>query len=156
MPFFVTKQRNWPDGELVVQIMRGRSFDCVGAGHIGDVGECEYLDPTEAVAAAKQAAGDWHQCEGIEYGPISKPGQLYMEFAHKDDEDEYRELEDWAKFQLESLPKCDHCGELLGKTVYTNHFHGDGEKFCSDYCAEEYFHPPEDSEEEDDELLDAA
>lgn len=155
MPFFVTRQRNWPDGEHVIQIMRGRTFDCVGAGHIGDVGECEYQDPTEAVHAAKLAAGDWPKCEGIEYGPISKPGQLYMEFARKDTERDYQDLDGWAQSELEHLPKCEHCGELLGKTVYVNHFQGDDEKFCSSYCAEEYFRPSDD-EEEDDELLSAA
>ncbi len=37
----------------------------------------------------------------------------------------------------ESLPKCDKCGEVLGKDRYSNEDYCADEAFCSQYCCEE-------------------
>jgi len=63
------------------------------------------------------------------------------------------ELRAKAKEFDESLPRCAHCGDILGKERFGMiHMHQDEYDCCSEYCAEQHYAFPEedDDEEEDD------
>ena len=67
------------------------------------------------------------------------------------------ELRQWAVEHDEKLPKCDHCGEIIGRETYINsESEWTGFKFCSESCAdhdywERRMHEEAEREESDDE-----
>ena len=137
--FNVTRQCQWPEGTLMVEVCAG-SLDYANPGMLtprfASLGEgCEFSDPREAVNAAVQIRDAWkrEQEAGAEillgYGAT---GGMTMPFDACSDED----ARAWADDAWEKLPKCDHCGEALGAPRDRYRLlDGDGE-FCSDSCAE--------------------
>ena len=60
------------------------------------------------------------------------------------------ELRQWAVEHDEKLPKCDHCGEIIGRETYTNsESEWTGFKFCSEYCAEMNMSHEEEDDDDD-------
>ena len=134
----VTRQRQWPDGDFVVEISSG-GFDLVNPGALvskyAGEGE-EYLSLVEAVEKAIKIAQQWQKDkpkEEILIG-IGATGGYTMPFDGMElTEETFEDLRKQAKEHDDRLPKCDRCGEILGDTYYTM----DDNKYCREYCLEE-------------------
>lgn len=106
-------------------------------------GEGEYDDPREALLAAievrKTLQAD-HPDEEIE-----------IAFGHFDmvegEPQDMEELKAEIEKHYESLPKCDHCGNII-EDKYTIIGDPDFGQFCSEFCAEEAFIENEEQTEE--------
>ena len=145
----VTRQRQWPDGKLVVEISSGNiNYTNPGALVAKYRGEMEeYTDPREAVAAAIGIANAWQaDCPKetilIDHGAT---GGMTMPFDGQPlTEETFKDLRDWAEETWLKLDKCDQCGEILGDERYGE----EGEyNCCSTYCAEVYYAPVDEDEE---------
>ncbi len=133
MPYTVTRQLQWPDGTPVVEISAGgmdyTNPDALSAKYPGEFETFD--DPEEAAQAALQILALWRADGQPEAQPAyGATGGMTMPFDPCTEE----ELREWARKTKERLPKCDRCGEPLPKHPYI-HLDLDGEKFCSEYCA---------------------
>ncbi len=138
--WFVSRQRNWPDGDLVVEIAAG-GLDYSNPGMLvskySGEGQ-EYTDPREAVEAAIKIATAWRKDApkeeiGIAHGST---GGWTMPFEGEPLTDEtFKELREWADAAWESQPKCDVCGGLREET-YTLTEDPEAGHFCSENCAD--------------------
>lgn len=156
MKFFVSRQCEYPDGDNVVEIATG-GLDYANPGMLGprwaSLGEGqEFTDPREAVEAAINVRDQWqkllqHNGElpdiDISFGST---GGFTLPLPRMSDD----ELKEKADKLYEKLPKCDECGELLGKETYTHDYAMNDEKFCRTYCAEKNYNSHISSETEDD------
>lgn len=149
--FTVTRQNQWPDGDLVVEISEG-GLDYCNPGALSEryPGEFEqFEDPREAVETAIKIGEAWKKDKpdeeiGIAHGST---GGMTMPFSGEElSEDVFSELREWAKQEWESLEKCAHCGEILGKERYGCHEIGEYD-CCSEYCADEHYFSEVDEEE---------
>jgi hypothetical protein len=139
----VTRQSQWPEGTLCVEISRGDINYSNPGMLVGSYpGEgAEFNDPREAVQTAIEIAQAWQKdCPkekiGIAHGAT---GGYTMPFEGEElTEETFKGLREWAEKEWEELPKCDHCGGLVGKQFYTSPDHGDDFKFCREYCVEEW------------------
>jgi hypothetical protein len=145
----VTRQRQWPDGDLVVEISAG-SGDYTNPGALVERynGEFEeFADPREAVSTAIAIAQAWQKDQpdeeiGIAHGAT---GGYTMPFSGEPlTEEVFADLRAWAEKQYEKLPKCDQCGEVMGKERYRV-FDYDDFEFCREYCAEKFAEANDDS-----------
>ena len=137
--YIVTRQCQWPTGELVVEISTG-GWDYINPDALVEKypGEfVEFNDPREAVEAAIAIAKAWQKDEpgkniGIAAGYT---GGYTMPFEPQSIE----ELKRWADEEYAQLPKCGHCGKPVpeGKGYY---IHGLNDVFCSESCASEVFY----------------
>ena len=95
-----------------------------------------YTNPVEAVEAAIEIAKAWKRdCPNLKINIASGyTGGNTMPFEPST----RKELRDWAKKLYETLPKCSHCGELIEGESYSLADYPD-EKFCREYCAEEFY-----------------
>jgi hypothetical protein len=136
--YFVSRQCYWgvdTDDQNVVEIASGgldyANPDMLVEKYAGE-GQ-EYKDPREALEAALSIAKQWKQ---------DKP-ELVINIAHgftggytmpfePDSEDQ---LKAWAQEIYESLKKCDHCGDVMGKEVWHVTDDPDLGDFCSENCA---------------------
>ena len=121
MPYYVSRQCYWPDGDLVVEIAGG-GLDYANADMLTTLwpasGEGqEYDDPRAALQAAIQVRHLWQMVEPDETVRIEVgfTGGYTMPFCEYPN-DEY--LVEWAKQEYDSLPKCDRCGDLLDGDNY--------------------------------------
>ena len=133
MKYFVSRQKYWPTGELVVEVAVGglnyANPDMLVPEFPGE-GE-EYRDPREAVTAAIKIADAWKAAYGgtdIEVRTGFTHG-----FTAPFESGSYDEARAWAQRQYEQLEKCEGCGGLFNDERYTDSF-GEG-KFCSEWCA---------------------
>lgn len=148
MKFFVSRQCYWPDGTNMVEIAKG-GLDYANADMLvpkfTQLGEGkEFNDPREAVEAALQVRDAWKQvAEDDVLVDMGFTHGFTIPFDGSDDET----LRKAAEALYEKLPKCAHCGELLGKQRYGCH---DLNEFdcCSEYCAEMRYATPEDEDVE--------
>jgi hypothetical protein len=135
--FTVTRQRQFPDGENVVEVSAG-SFDyvnpdCLVAKYAGEFEE--YKDPREAVEVAIQIVQDWRKdAKGkrISIGVGCTMG-MTMPFSP----DTFRGARDWAKQAYAKLPKCTGCNDPMPDNE-RNYWHAndwDGLEYCSKHCA---------------------
>jgi hypothetical protein len=139
MPWFVSRQKYWPDGDLVVEIASGgRDYanpDMLSPKYAGE-GE-EYNDPREALDVALEIRDAWiSDCKEevrVEHGFT---GGATMPFCSEPDDSELRE---WASAAYEKLPKCDRCGELIEGYGYGPPDFDPDLRFCREYCAEKYY-----------------
>lgn len=134
--YTVTRQSQWPSGDKVVEVSAG-GFDYSNPDALvtkfARLGEGEtFISPVKAVEAAIEVCEAWRTngCPEAQIG-YGATGGMTMPF----DACTYEEARAWAAEREASLPKCDRCGELLGKERYT--VPGlDDQAFCREYCAE--------------------
>lgn len=141
--WFVSRQSYWgvdPEDQYCVEIAFGgldyANSDMLASKYVGE-GET-FSDPREAVKAAMSVRDAWQADRPditirIDYGCT---GGDTMPFLDNPSDDE---LKQWAESKWEALPKCERCGEVLGRTTYTHMLNHDGDQFCSEYCAEEAY-----------------
>lgn len=150
----VTRQLQWPDGALVVEISQGgidyTNPDALTARYPGEFEEFE--DPREAVKVAIEIATCWqkdHPSDQILIDHGATAG-MTMPFDGLELIDENLvTLKTWAEEEVAKLPKCDKCGEVIfGDPITLVEF--DDWKFCREYCAEEW-HAEQFAEEDDEE-----
>lgn len=132
--YYVSRQRYWPEGNLMVEIAMGgldmanpdmmiTKFSSLGEGK-------EYRDPIKAVEAGIRILNAWREAnpeEEINIGYGFTAGNT-IPFEPSTIE----ELEAWAQKKYDEAPKCMCCGEL----EELNFTHDLGGDFCSQYCAE--------------------
>lgn len=134
MGYFVSRQKYWPDGQLVVEI----SAD--GPDHSGPdmlvpkfPGEgVNYEDPREAVKNAISIAQAWQRLEEEHVFIAAGYGAdiVRLEPVSLD------ALSAWAEQEYEGLEKCASCGDILpDRRDCWYHFLSD-DVFCSHSCAD--------------------
>jgi len=133
MKYFVSRQKYWSTGDLVVEVaVGGRDYanpDMIVPQYPGEAEE--YQDPRKAVAAAIKIADVWKVASG--HPEIEVRTGFTHGFTAPFESVSYEEAQVWAQKQYEQLEKCEACGVLMEEGWYTNSF-GDG-KFCSERCA---------------------
>lgn len=148
MKIYVSRQRYWPDGDLLVELALG-GLDYSNPGMMGakyrNLGEGqEYTDPREAVEAGLAILKAWRLDapeEDIQIGHGNTFG-FTMPFSGESED----KLKSWADKIYDSLPKCAQCSDLLGKEKYGCHETGEYE-CCSERCAEKYYYQELDDEQ---------
>ena len=136
--FFVSRQSYWgveeEDGTVVEIAFGGCDFAnpdmlSVKWPRLGE-GQ-EFSDPREAVEAAIKVCDAWRKA-GCPQAKIAmgSTGGCTIPFETK----EYGEARARAEVIWEKLPKCDECGEVLGKECFSHDLCDD--QFCSEACAE--------------------
>jgi len=139
MNIYVSRQISWPDGFRYVEIETGGpDMASPGelAGRLG--GEGEYTDPREAVEAAIALWETWQAVEPYSAIGISLGTTLGGVCVHDPDmQPDLDALRAWAEERYEDMPKCDRCGDPLGKETWTlpDYDYAD-ERFCSENCAD--------------------
>ncbi len=143
--YVVTRQRQWPEGELVVEISEG-GIDYTNPDALSAKFEREFeeiMDPREAVEVAINIAEDWQasldknlktnkerKMVGIAHGAT---GGFTMPFEPTETE----ELIKWAEETYRKLPKCDECGGILpDERERFICVEWSEREFCSERCAE--------------------
>lgn len=145
--YTVTRQRQFPDGDNVVEISEGgidyTNPDALGAKYKGEFQEFE--DPREAVSIAIEICRQWRQdSEPKAKLGIGATGGYTMPF----DSTTFKDARNWADEIWEKLEKCPACGivmedakewwnagEWIGDEFLPNEDFG---KYCSEYCAEKH------------------
>lgn len=136
MPYFVSRQHYWPDGNLIVEVASGgldyANPDMLVAKY-QRLGEGEtYDDPREAVQAAIAVARAWRLDSGKK---IAIGTGCTMGFTMPFEASSQKEALAWADRVYAKLPKCDGCDGLMGKESWSAN-EWDGQKFCSESCAQ--------------------
>ena len=133
MKYFVSRQKYWPHGDLVVEVATGgRDYsnpDMLVPKFPGEASE--HHDPREAVSVAIRIADAWK----VESGRTDievRTGYTHG-FTAPFENGSYEDARQWAQKQYEQLEKCEACGSLIEDDWYTDSF-GEG-KFCSEWCA---------------------
>ncbi len=130
----VTRQIQWPEGGPVVEVSAGGIDYCNPDALVQQYpGEFEeFTDPREAVKVAIEICRAWrHGGEKKACVGIGATGGMTMPFEGTT----FKAAEDWAVETVNSMEKCEFCGELLPEEYWVDEF-GDG-KFCSEVCAVE-------------------
>lgn len=153
--WIVTRQRQWPDGDLVVEISYG-GYDYTNPGQLVRKydGECEeFADPREAVETGIRVAQAW-QNDTAEEVCIGRGFTMGCTLPFDGDpltEETFREYREWAAAEAEQLPKCDHCGGIIESAWVLPER---DEEFCSENCADlawEYMQEDEEDAEPEEE-----
>jgi hypothetical protein len=133
--FTVTRQRQFPDGENVVEVSAGgldyTNPDALGAKYAGEFEE--FADPREAVETAIQIVRDWRKDSRsrVSIGVGSTLG-MTLPFSP----DTFAHARAWAKQAWESLEKCAGCGKPLPDSRKRWHeIDWDGLEYCCESCA---------------------
>lgn len=150
MKFFVSRQLEWPDGNLLVEVAVG-GLDYCNPGMLGvrwkELGEGqEFENPVEAAEAAIKIRNAWKavEVEEIEIA-FGATGGMTLSLPRM------RDTELLAKAQevYEGLPKCAECSGLLGEEKWAHELVVDDERFCREFCCDEnYAKMSRDNEEE--------
>lgn len=157
MQFTVTRQRQWPEGKLVVEISKG-GFDYVNPDMLvvqyPRLGEGEtFTGMIPAVAAGIAIAKAWKEAKpkediGIAVG-FTHGCTLPFDGEELTAEVEAALLAEADRYDAE-LPKCAHCGDILGDELWGPHWqHPDERDCCSENCAEMHYNQPDEDEEYD-------
>jgi hypothetical protein len=155
--FVVTRQCYWPSGENVVEIAQGGLDYCnpnaLAARYPGEF--YEFTSLVEAVETAVSIAEAWKQDTKDPIGiALGYTHGMTMPFEGQPaNEEAYSDLREKAKKFDEGRPRCSVCGELLEEETYSHEF-SDGERFCSDTCADKDYHNIVGNSEEDEEDID--
>ena len=131
--YCVTKQVQWPDGDMVVEVSIG-DFNYCNPGAMGDIEEFEFA--VDAAQRAIELQEEWqqeHPDEEVFVG-YGYTGGNTMPF----DPDEPEELLAWAKQRDDTLPCCDQCGTKISDEKNTFRLPDEDAVFCQEYCAEQY------------------
>lgn len=157
----ITRQRQWPDGNNVVEVSRG-GIDYTNPDALGKLfkGEFEEIaDPREAIRTAIGIAKAWQLREPdtkieIATGYTAGMTMPFSGEAVRLENGEWNEplfdaLQDKADEEYEKCPKCDHCGEILGKHQVT--WNEDSSwKFCDTGCIERWIEQQEREQADED------
>lgn len=139
MPFYVTRQRSWPDGTLYVEVESGgadsSSPGMLVAKYPGEMRE--YDNPQDAAKAAIEIRRLWQADEPDESILIAMGttggGLVVQDPADYSD----RHVMEWADRALDDMEQCPHCGERVEELEWANpNSEWSGDKFCSERCAE--------------------
>lgn len=142
----VTRQSQWPDCDPVVEISSG-GLDYTNPDALVEKypGEFEtFRDPREAAAAALEICRLW-RLDGEVAAKVGIGATCGMTMPFDSCED--AEVEKWGLGVYETLEKCSACGEIVegleewylaGHCYPDGEFipYDDGEKYCSQHCAE--------------------
>ncbi len=133
--YTVTRQRQFPDGEQVVEVSSGgldyTNPDALGAKYAGEFEE--FADPREAVEKAIEIVRAWRKDSRskVSIGVGSTHG-MTLPFSPET----FAHARAWAKKVWESLPKCAGCGEPLPeKRERWTANDWDGLESCGERCA---------------------
>ena len=143
--FTVTRQLQWPDGTPIVELSQGgmdyTNPDALSPKYDGEM--AEYESPVEACEAAIAICKEWRQ-DGEQDAAVAYGGTGGMTMPFE--ACEFDNITAWAKQAEAELEKCAACGEIMADRTewylagqYTdNDFYpyDDGEKYCSESCAE--------------------
>ena len=131
--YCVTKQVQWPDGDMVVEVSIG-DFNYCNPGAMGDIEEFEFA--VEAAQRAIELQKKWQEHNPGEEVFVGHgyTGGHTMPF----DPEEPEELLDWAKQRDDALPCCDQCGTKITDEKNTFRLPDEDAVFCQEYCAEQY------------------
>jgi hypothetical protein len=141
--YFVSRQAYWgvePEDAYIVEVAIG-GCDYANADMLTcrwpSLGEGrEFSNPIEAVDAAIEICNAWRKdgCITAHVG-YGATGGGTMPF----DPLSYDNARTLAQAAYDKLPKCDQCGELLGKETFTHPWAMNDEKYCREYCAEKAY-----------------
>jgi len=137
----VTRQCQWPDGDLVVEVSEGGlDYTNPGALCARYEGEFETFDSkVEAVTTAIKIAKAWQIDSPDEEIEIATGGTMgfTMPFPGEPLNDEiFAGMLQEAQEVDDALPKCDHCATILGRDKWKNENSSwSGCVFCSENCA---------------------
>lgn len=152
--FVVTRQCYWSNGEYVVEIAQGGlnycNPDALASRYPGEFSEFTSL--VEAAETAISIAEAWKQDTKDPIGiALGCTHGMTMPFEDQPaGEKAYAALREQAKKFDENRPRCPVCGDLLEEETYSHDF-SDGERFCSDTCADRDYHNIVGASEEDEE-----
>jgi len=132
--FYVSRQVVWPDGNRVVEVV-SPGMDHAGpdmlVDHFKSLGEGkEFADPREALEAALAVRDAWQAKSTAE-----DEDTVQVNFMGHDEETD-EELHAIAETMFEKMPKCDNCGDPLGRERDQYKNRETGEKYCSENCAQ--------------------
>ncbi|MEA3427845.1 MAG: hypothetical protein U9Q84_01215 [Thermodesulfobacteriota bacterium] len=139
MSYIVTRQMQWPYGQLVVEISEGGwdyvNPDALSAKYPGEFEE--YKDPREALKTAIKIVKAWKKDKpeakiGIATGYT---GGYTMPFEPQS----LKELNQWAQEEASRLPKCARCGKILESIDSDLYIDDSDDLFCSAFCADETY-----------------
>lgn len=142
MPWTVTKQFSWPDGNLIVEISSGGidfcNPDALWQKYPGEFEDFE--DPREAVETAIKIAKYWQSDLPDETIYIGRgaTGGMTMPFDPLPlEEGVFLGLRQWADERYAKLPKCDECWGILPEDPHKCwKIHTWPELFCSECCCD--------------------
>jgi len=126
--YFVSRQHYWPDGRRVVEVaIGGRASanpDMIAPRYPGEAED--YTDPREAVEAAISIARAWRSetSDRTIRVAIGATGGMTMPLEGTT----FSGARAWAAAEYERRPKCDRCGDVLGRQSYTL---GDRDEPCA-------------------------
>jgi len=131
--YTVTRQLQFPNGTPVVEVSLGgidyTNPDALSEKYPGEFEE--FNNPVEAVEAVIGICRAWRK-DGT---PKARVGIGYTGGSTMPFETcTYKQAREWAATELESLERCDLCGDLLPDAYFVDEF-GEGQ-YCSEYCAE--------------------
>ncbi len=143
--YTVTRQRQWPEGQPVVEISEG-GLDYTNPGALVKeyAGEFEtFASPVEAVEIAIEICKQWRKDREVDATiGVGCTGGYTMPFESCS----FDEAIAWAKKIYEQLEKCPACGDIVEDLTewYQAGWYSacdfvpydNGEKYCSEHCAE--------------------
>ncbi len=131
--YTVTRQRQFPDGNQVVEVSTGtRDYcnpDALCEKYNGEMEE--FFDPRKAVEIAITIVRAWRRASGqkVSIGFGNTHGDT-MPFAAST----FKNARAWAKAEWNELEKCPGCSNPMGKEKWhANDW--DGLNYCSERCA---------------------
>jgi hypothetical protein len=137
--FYVTRQALCYHDKLTVEIA-GPTIDQASPGMLVSAYPEEdetFEDPREAAEAAISILKQWRSATPNARNKIAGITLSFSDLCYPSEYDAMTipQTRAWGKATFEKLPKCDHCGGLF--VWSTNEW--SGERFCREYCADEYF-----------------
>lgn len=138
MKIFVSRQKYWgveeEDGTVVECAIGGSDYanpDMLVAKW-PSLGEGkEFNNPIEAVEAAIEICNEWRRTDPNAKVALGHTGGNTLPF---DAEETYDRVQARAQKMYDKMPKCEHCGDILGKVKYGYEY---GEyDCCSEQCAD--------------------
>lgn len=140
MSWTVTRQSQWPDGTLIVEISAG-GLDYTNPGALSAKypGEFQtFNSKVEAIKTGIEIALAWQKDhpEKTIYIGTGGTGGMTMPFDALPLKDEaFKDLLEEAAEHDEDLPKCGRCGEIIDDIWRNENSSWSGDKFCSENCA---------------------
>jgi hypothetical protein len=138
--WFVSRQHYWgvdDDDARVVEIAYGgldyANADMLTRKYKGE--GYEYADPREAVKVAFAIMIQWRGDDLNNAERIHLAHGFTAGYTMPMEATTYAEAMEWATKTLESLPKCDMCGDVIEER-WTSIYAPMDEVYCSLYCAE--------------------
>lgn len=139
MPYVVTRQMQWPNGKLIVEVSEGdldyTNPDALVQKYQGEFEEFD--DPREAADIAIEIMKLWKENDPSEEIFLGYGCTCGMTIPFEDCTPE--ELKAWAQKAYEATPECNECREKITGEEWKIAERTDNLKFCSEDCAEAFF-----------------